>query len=256
MAEGSMGLRLAGPDASPLSAAFGQAWREWLSVRQGLENAEDSDGLLLTQTAERATQITRRLWRNAFAQVGEAASGQVRAMAYAFVALIDETLLFTPWVGQAAWQEKPLESRLYGSRSAGERIPVAIKKVLDERAPASRDLANVYLQCMILGFHGRLRGPRGAAIHEKWRHALFAFAWQRDPVFADVCALLERPTQVAPQRLPVRRSLPDGFRLGLLLLAMALLLTVVGHLLWQDIAQELEPVRYLSDELSQPEEGA
>ncbi len=134
---------------------------------------------MVERALELSTRITRRLWRSAFASVGDAAGVQVKAMVYAFVALVDETLVFSAWPGQGAWQDKPLESHLYGSRQAGEYLPLAIKRLLDERAPASRDLANVYLQCLILGFRGRLRGPRGEALHEKWRQALFAFAWQR-----------------------------------------------------------------------------
>ncbi len=246
MTGGKVGQGMGGLDESSLSAAFRQAWREWREVWHELEKDDDSDGQLVARTAEQATRATRRLWRNAFAKVGDSAGEQVKAMVYAFVALLDETLVFTPWAGQAGWQEKPLEARLYGSRNAGERLPVAIKKILDERAPATRDLANVYLQCLILGFHGRLRGERGQALHEKWRHALFAFAWQRDPDFADVSDLLERPVAVEPKRLPVRRSLPDGFRLGLGILGLVVVLTLVGHLFWRDIAGELEPVLHLA----------
>lgn len=246
MPEGSIGLRLQGLHESPLSTAFRQAWQDWLSAWAELEKTDDSDAQLVPRTTEVATHITRRLWRSAFASVGESSSQQVKAMVYAFVALLDETLLFTPWAGQGAWQDKPLESRLYGSRNAGERLPVAIKKLVDERAPASRDLANVYLQCLILGFHGRLRGQRGQAIHEKWRHALFALAWQRDPSYDDVGATLELPTTVAPQRLPTRRSLPDGFRLGLAIMLGVLLLSAIGHMFWRDIVQELEPVLHLA----------
>lgn len=245
MPEGSIGLRLQGLHESPLSTAFRHAWQDWLVVWDTLEKDDDSDARLVFRTTEAAVQITRRLWRSAFASVGESSGQQVRAMVYAFVALLDETLLFTPWAGQAAWQEKPLEARLYGSRNAGERLPVAIKKVLDERAPGCRDLANVYLQCLILGFHGRLRGERGQAIHEKWRHALFTLAWQRDPSYVDIAETLESPTLVAPARLPVRRFLPDGVRLGLIVLGGVLLLSAVGHLFWRDIAQELEPVLHL-----------
>ena len=99
---------------------------------------------------------------------------------------------------------KPLESHLYGSRQAGEYLPLAIKRLLDERAPASRDLANVYLQCLILGFRGRLRRPRGEALHEKWRQALFAFAWQREADAADLGRRLEQPA--------ARATAPAGAR--------------------------------------------
>ncbi|MDH1263695.1 DotU/TssL family secretion system protein [Pseudomonas sp. GD03944] len=242
------GSRLQGLHESPLSTAFRSAWQEWQGVWEVLERDEDSDGKLVFRTTEQAVQITRRLWRGAFASVGESSVLQVKALVYAFVALLDETLLFSPWAGQSAWQEKPLEARLYGSRNAGERLPVAIKRLLDERAPASRDLANVYLQCLILGFHGRLRGERGQAIHEKWRHALFALAWQRDPSVTDVTETLESPSRAAPIRLPVRRSLPDGVRLGLAIFGGILLLSAVGHLCWRDIAQHLDPVLHLVPE--------
>lgn len=243
------GSRIQGLHESPLSTAFRRAWQEWQVAWDALEKDEDADGKLVFRTTELAVQITRRLWRSAFASVGESSVQQVKALTYAFVALLDETLLFSPWAGQAAWQEKPLEARLYGSRNAGERLPVAIKRLLDERAPASRDLANVYLQCLILGFHGRLRGVRGEAIHEKWRHALFALAWQRDPSVVDVTDTLEAPSRAAPIRLPVRRSLPDGVRLGLAIFGGVVLLSAVGHLFWRDIAQNLEPVMHLVPEL-------
>ncbi|MNG26789.1 hypothetical protein D3C84_1118240 [compost metagenome] len=52
---------------------------------------------------------------------------------------------------------------------------------------------------------------------------------------------------MAPLQLPVRQSLPDGFRLGLCILGVVLLLTGVGQLFWRDISQELEPVLQMTD---------
>ncbi|EJN6722405.1 TPA: DotU family type IV/VI secretion system protein, partial [Pseudomonas aeruginosa] len=179
MPEGSAGPFSQAYQEQPLSTAFRQAWQEWLEAWGALDRDAQDVPRMVERALELSTRITRRLWRSAFASVGDAAGVQIKAMVYAFVALVDETLVFSAWPGQGAWQEKPLESHLYGSRQAGEYLPLAIKRLLDERAPASRDLANVYLQCLILGFRGRLRGPRGEALHEKWRQALFAFAWQR-----------------------------------------------------------------------------
>ncbi|MNN19705.1 hypothetical protein D3C81_1329580 [compost metagenome] len=231
---------------APLSLAFRQAWLEWRDAWDELEDADDSDGQLVERTAETSTRIVRRLWRSAFASVGEPAAAQVKAMVYAFVALVDESLLFGTWAGQLAWQERPLEARLYGSRNAGERLPMAIRGLLRERAPATRDLANVYLQCLVLGFHGQLRGERGQAMHERWRQALFTFAWQREPAATGALQSLERPARAAPLRLPLRRALPDGLPLGLAIVGLALLLTAVGHGFWRDIQSELEPVLHLA----------
>ncbi|MDH4565420.1 DotU family type IV/VI secretion system protein [Pseudomonas sp. BN414] len=240
---------------APLSLAFRQAWLEWRDAWDELEDADDSDGQLVERTAETATRIVRRLWRSAFASVGEPAAAQVKAMVYAFVALLDETLVFGNWAGQVAWQARPLEARLYGSRNAGERLPMAIRGLLKERVPATRDLANVYLQCLVLGFHGQLRGERGQATHERWRQALFTFAWQREPAAAGVLQSLERPLRAEPLSRPLRRALPDGLRLGLAITGFALLLTVIGHWLWSDIQSELEPVLHLAATLDDGEQS-
>lgn len=239
---------------APLSSAFRQAWLKWSQEWQDLP--KDSDpAALITQVVEFSGRGAQRLWRVAFATVGDAATEQVKALVYAFVALVDETLLFTPWPGQLAWQQHPLEARMYSSRQAGERLPSAIKKLLDEQMPGTRDLANVYLQCLILGFQGRLRGEPGQVQHEKWRLALFTFAWQHDPDYVDVSQRLAMSSAATPVRMPVQQSLPDGFRLGLAILAMVLLLTGLGQVFWRDIRSELEPVLQLNESAVQEQDS-
>lgn len=240
---------------APLSLAFREAWLEWRGAWDLLEDLDDPEPQLVEKVAEAATRIVRGLWRSGFARVGDSAADQVKASVYAFVALLDESLLFTPWRGQSTWQERPLEMRLYGSRNAGERLPAAIRTLLQTRSPSTRDLANVYLQCLVLGFQGQLRGERGRVLHERWRRALFTFAWHREPDPQGALQSLARPTQAAPLRLPLRRTLPDGFRLTLAVVAGVLLLSAVGHGFWRDIQSELEPVMHLG-QLVDEEEGA
>ncbi|MFR0687761.1 DotU family type IV/VI secretion system protein [Enterobacterales bacterium AE_CKDN230030158-1A_HGKHYDSX7] len=246
MPEGNQAIYPPAFGEAPLSAAFQSGWLEWRQRWEALRDATTDDTSLIERVADEAQLVVRRLWRGAFSSVGDAAGEQVKAMVYAFVALLDESLLFEPWNGQATWQERPLESRLYGSRNAGERIPQAIHRLLETRAPGTRDLANVYLQCLLLGFHGRLRGPKGEALHEKWRHALFAHAWQRDAEPQALLDTLARPSSAAPLRLPLRRALPDGLRLVLMVAAGTLLLVVLGHWLWSDVRGELTPLLELT----------
>jgi type VI secretion system protein ImpK len=239
---------------APLSSAFRQAWLKWSQDWQDLP--KDSDpAVLVGRVVEFSGRSAQRLWRMAFATVGDAATEQVKALVYAFVALVDETLLFTPWPGQLAWQQHPLESRMYSSRQAGERLPAAIKKLLDEQMPGTRDLANVYLQCLILGFQGRLRGEPGQVQHEKWRVALFTFAWQHEPDYVDVSQRLAMSAAATPIRVPAQQSLPDGLRLGLVILAMVLLLTGLGQVFWRDIQSELEPVLQLNESVVQEQDS-
>ncbi|TBV10810.1 DotU family type IV/VI secretion system protein [Stutzerimonas kirkiae] len=233
---------------SVLSQAFQQAWLDWQRCRVRHQGGE---AVPIERVVDDARAIVRRLWRTAMVEVGESASDQVKGLVYAFVALLDETLLFEDWTGQAAWQERPLELRLYGTRNAGERLPGAIQHLLKARSPSNRDLANVYLLCLLLGFRGCLRGPRGEALHEKWRQALYAHAWQRDADGEGLLARLQQPSQVALQRLPLSRSLPDGTRLGLALLLALGLLLVIAHGFWRDIRDELEPALHLLSPMSQ-----
>jgi type VI secretion system protein ImpK len=254
MSEGNAGPGTQGLRDAPLSNAFREAWLQWSQEWSQLPKDRD-DEALVEAVFDLSTQISQRLWRTAFARVGDAATDQVKALVYAFVALIDETLLFAPWPGQSAWQEKPLESRMYASRQAGEKLPLAIQTLLDEQIPTTRDLANVYLQCLVLGFEGRLRGEQSQIQHEKLRLALFSFAWQHDADYADVSARLQQPSMVAPVQLPVRQSLPDGFRLGLGIFAMVMLLTGLGQFFWRDIRQELDPVLQMTDSVAASEQN-
>ncbi|WP_035056413.1 DotU/TssL family secretion system protein [Andreprevotia chitinilytica] len=229
---------------APLSTAFNEAYVEWLALFQGLLTSTDTDTRAAERAAEEAGALARRLSRVALTRVGSAGVTQVDALQYAFVALIDESLLFADWPGQAIWHDVPLEFRLYGTRTAGERLPMQIDKLLRERDPTTRDLANVYLQVLLLGFLGRLRGDGGYAQHEEWRRALFSFTYQRDADYKRVGAALERPCAVEPIRQPARRMLPDGFRLMLIVLVITLVMVGIGHLFWRDIAHQIEPALY------------
>lgn len=237
-------LRMNPMNQAPLIAAFNKAWAQWLEVWSSCSGSTERAEQIAAKAAAEASRLTRRLWQDAYAAVGDAPGSQAKAMVYAFVALLDETLLFNPWPGQTLWQEQPLEFRLFNSRAAGERLPRAINKLLSESDPATRDLANVYLHCLSLGFQGRLRGARGQALHEKWRYSLFAFAWQRDADSRQIGVMLEQPAATAPSRSPLRRILPDGLRLSLCIGLGLVLLLGIGHLLWRDIARHLEPALY------------
>ncbi|MBK5530292.1 DotU family type IV/VI secretion system protein [Pseudomonas sp. TH08] len=254
MSQGSVaGLGL---QDAPLSSAFRQTWQQWQQDWTQLPKDSEDEAALVETVVELSTQASQRLWRTAYSRVGDSATDQVKALVYAFVALVDETLLFTPWPGQAAWQDKPLESRLYSSRQAGEQVPAAIQTLLDEQQPTTRDLANVYLQCLILGFHGRLRGEHSQAQLEKWRLALFNFAWQDEASYEGVSQRLVQPSLGTPLQLPVRTALPDGFRLALGILAMVLVLTGLGQFLWRDIRSELEPVLQMTDSVTPAEQDS
>ncbi len=85
---------------------------------------------------------------------------------YAMASLADEIMLNIPWSGQDAWLDYLLESALFDSRIAGSQIFECIEAlcVRPSKAPYNqwptdlrRDLAQVYLRVLQLGFEGEYR---------------------------------------------------------------------------------------------------
>ncbi|WP_322044073.1 DotU family type IV/VI secretion system protein [Paraburkholderia sp. J67] len=193
-------------------------------------NAQPADAA--EALASQLQAATRKLARDAMAWTGAAGEADIAAAQFAFVALLDELLVFSDWPGAGAWEAQPLEARIFGTRSAGERVPEAIEALLAERDPGRRDLANVYLACLELGFKGRLRGEAGAMRLDQLRHALFGFAMQRDPDPARIAAPLD--AAAVPPREPrmLTQMFPDRTRFALLLLGGCAALLGASHALW------------------------
>ena len=230
---------LSGDERAPLTRAFVDAFRRAMETRDVLNRASEAPQEVLAQTesvtdrvAAQLASVTRRLAREAMAWTGAAGETDIAAAQYAFVALLDELLLFSDWPGHAAWEAKPLEVRVFGTRSAGERLPDAMEALLVERDPSQRDLANVYLACLILGFRGRLRGQAGSLRHDQLRHALFAFAMQRDAEPAHLAEPLERVALMPRRTVSLTKMFPDNARFVALLGVGVFVLLGLSHLLW------------------------
>jgi type VI secretion system protein ImpK len=235
---------LPGYERTPLMRAFVAAFEHAMNARAALERgaAETLEPAAYADAlAEELASATRRLAREAMAWTGAAGEADIAAAQYAFVALLDELLLFSDWPGSAAWDARPLEARVFGTRAAGEQLPDAIETLLARREPAQRDLAHVYLACLTLGFKGRLRGEQGALRHDQLRHSLFAFAMQRDAEPARLAVPLER-TAVAPRRtVMLTQMFPDVARFLLLLALGLVVLLAVSHLMWMTATSRVRP---------------
>jgi type VI secretion system protein ImpK len=239
---------ISGDERAPLTRAFVDAFGRAMETRDALSRATEAPLEVLAQAdnvadkvAAQLASVTRRLAREAMAWTGAAGEADIAAAQYAFVALLDELLLFSDWPGHAAWEAKPLEVRVFGTRAAGERLPDAIEALLTQRDASQRDLANVYLACLILGFRGRLRGAAGALRHDQLRHALFAFALQRDAEPAHLSAPLERVALAPHRTVSLTKMFPDNARFLVLLGVGVCVLLGVSHLLWSVATAGVRP---------------
>jgi type VI secretion system protein ImpK len=222
----------------PLKQAFCQIWEEWLLLSPSLLTSAEPKESLVQRMVEETSILAKRVYRSVVMQAGTASAKDAQTMQYAFVALLDEVLLFSDWSGQSSWQLTPLEFRLFGTRTAGESLPDDIEQMLARQDPSERDLAAVYLMTLVLGFRGRLRmNPKQ---YGEWCKALFAQVYQREPDHHRLGAVLEAGCMGQPLQLSERKMLPDGFRLGLMIAGLLLVMLVLSQLFWRDIYLSIE----------------
>jgi type VI secretion system protein ImpK len=184
---------------------------------------------------------------------GHAGAGLYRDAQYVMAAVGDEVFLHLDWHGRDPWAGSLLESRLFGSQVAGERVFARVDHLLRDRDPVQRDLAAVYLMALSLGFQGRYRGSPGAHRLEEYRRELFGFVFRRQP------SLVRGERRLFPRAYdhalrsapppPPRRSARWAGGLAGVLLGYLLLAEVA----WRDVSR---PVRAAATSLVEAVEDA
>jgi type VI secretion system protein ImpK len=94
-------------------------------------------------------------------------------------ALADEVLLSADWAGRAHWRHVLLETQLFRSSQAGDKVFDEIERILSEREPSQRSLARLYLHTLSLGFQGRFRDTAQIGQIADYRRELYQFIYQR-----------------------------------------------------------------------------
>ncbi|MEZ5351821.1 MAG: DotU family type IV/VI secretion system protein [Bryobacteraceae bacterium] len=112
---------------------------------------------------------------------------------YAAAASADETFVGLDWDGRGYWRDHLVETGLFGSRAAGERIFARIDELADGDDVGRLDMAAVYLLMVGLGFRGRFRDEAGAVEVERRRARLWTWIERKRP------ALLGDGRAVTPQ---------------------------------------------------------
>lgn len=161
--------------------------------------------------------------------------------AYVMAALADEAFLALDWEGRQLWSQSLLETRLFGTHVAGERVFDRAEALLRERD--DREMAAVLLLALSLGFEGRHRG-RGedghAAIRElKSRLLAFTASGGVEPG-SDGRLFPQAYAHTLAGKGEVQ--LPRVMRWSLVLAAVLLVYLVVSHALWVDASAEVRDV--------------
>lgn len=98
---------------------------------------------------------------------------QARVASYALCALLDETILNTPWGAQSDWSHQTLLVQFHREAWGGENFFKALKGLVQQPAQ-NLFLLEFFFLCLSLGFEGQYRrDPRGANALEQMRGELF-----------------------------------------------------------------------------------
>ena len=171
---------------------------------------------------------------------GEAGAGLYRDAQYVLAALGDEVFLHLDWWGRRAWGASLLESRLFGTQVAGERLFERIDHLLRDHDPVQRDLGAVYLMALSLGFQGRFRGGRELGRLAEYRRELFGFVFRRQPSLLRgerklFPAAYEHVLRASPPPPPRRATRWAG-----VLAVVAIAYLLLSGLLWHGVAAPVD----------------
>lgn len=146
-------------------------------------------------------------------------------------ALADEVLLNTEWLGRNYWRHVLIETTLFQTSYAGERVFDDLDQLLREREPSRRNLGRLYLYMLSLGFQGRYRGQKQDKIAE-YRRELFQFVYMRPADLQGRDRTLSEQAYASTLSHLAARRLPRFNRNGLLFVIALLVLLGLSELLW------------------------
>ena len=100
---------------------------------------------------------------------------------YIYAALADEIFLSEPWSGQQEFINYLIEEKVFLTSEAGEKIFDRIDEVLRSKPEQMIELAELYLQILIIGFEGQYRGRDSENKIEEYIRSLYVYINRKEP---------------------------------------------------------------------------
>ena len=100
---------------------------------------------------------------------------------YIYAALADEIFLSEPWSGQQEFINYLIEEKVFLTSEAGEKIFDRIDEVLRSKPEQMTELAELYLQILIIGFEGQYRGRDSENKIEEYIRSLYVYINRKEP---------------------------------------------------------------------------
>lgn len=207
------------------------------------EQTPDADYLRMsTFVWQRLVALFERQTTNAWRYGGTNGAEIYREAQYVMVALADEIFLHTEWEGKKVWVSNLLETKIFQSHVAGELFFQKLDRLLQERDPAQRDLAAVYLMALSLGFKGKYRGFDDRGQIALYRQQLFLFLFRRETDLASESKHIFPEAYYHTLREETTKRLANP-RIWLAVLGLVMLTYLIAsHGLWMSLTSRLNDV--------------
>jgi type VI secretion system protein ImpK len=213
-----------------------------LAVRGSLDSTTEPEGEL--------TSLTLLVWQNMIAlfrrngiqilrAAGKPTDNYLEAQ-YVMAAFADDVFIHLQWEGRRAWTSNLLESALFQSHVAGEKVFEKLDRLLRHRDPANKSLAAVYLSALSLGFRGKYHGLNDHGKLRRYRRDLFDFIFNKPADLLNESKVAFPDSYVQNVRKEKRKKLTNP-RVWLAVLGVVFLTYLAAsHGVWLSLTSRLE----------------
>ncbi|MBV8467751.1 MAG: DotU family type IV/VI secretion system protein [Burkholderiales bacterium] len=214
-----------------LAEQFRSFYAELVEWKWVLTHPEDGAEPISAAALSRQLQSTIELQTiEARRMGGRYEQENVQDARYLKAAIADEILVSLDWPGRETWTSHLLEASLFRTSVAGDAVFERIEETLRNRDPAKRELAQLYLFALSLGFEGKYRGMPPSDALAGYRRELFHFVYQREPDLTGQALAPSTYANTLSHVLPAK--LPQLSRWTVIFGIVILMMLGVSQLLW------------------------
>jgi len=171
---------------------------------------------------------------------GEFAANYYKEAQFVMAALADEIFLNIEWDGHKYWEDNLLESRLFETHEAGEEFFNKLDLFLRNRDPVRKDLAELYLLALGLGFKGKYRDLNQDADLETYRTQLYTFINHREPkLFSEGERIFANTYTHTLENSKIKHLIDTKLWLSTIA-GVFLVLLLISYGVWSDLTGEIQ----------------
>lgn len=167
-----------------------------------------------------------------------AAAGEVTAARYVICALIDETVLMTPWGSRSAWSSSSLLNEFHGETWGGEKVFQLLDRIRNDPQKYMA-LLRLIEMALLLGFEGRYR------VLENGRYQLEDLRNELGDLIRSHSVKPPAELSVGWEGIEGRKGLRRYIPLWVLLVLSSVVLVIVYGVAWVLLGEAVGPVQQL-----------